>query len=562
MKKYLSIIIIALAAASSGCKKDYLNLSSNPNNPSVSSPGLLLTGALKGTADIVNGPNMQTTPNPPAGLTSTVGTGYVMYAAWGGFVSQSTGFQPFVSLEEYQFTTSTYDEWTSNYLNISNYTALLNSTTEPNYQAIAKIMIAFDYESLVDNYNNVPYTSAIKGTSNLNPTYQNGIDIYDDLMKQLDAAIVQIQGAASSTTAANPLSFDVMFGGKMTNWIKFANTLKLKLAVRESSNSAIASRFAALKTAAAATASLGYLDASTPAVVNPGYLSSDADGGQQSPLYRNYGFTASGATQTNNNEYQANSYTANFLGQNGDPRLTRIYLGTNDPNATANPTLLAGSAVNVQLQADSTLLAVVSTSFGDAQPPTTAAGKTLTPSKFGPGIIPSATMNAVIISSEEALFLQAEANLDGILPGGAAAAQTLYEAGITASFVDLGAQTVTPNTPVGVTPGVTVSTPAASAAALYATGAPYAWPATAVDQEKAIITQKWVALNLAGSFEAYNELRRTGYPAVPTSIYPGADAPNNVTRIFYPQIEYATNAANVAAQGTIDKFNSKIFWAQ
>jgi Starch-binding associating with outer membrane len=559
MKKYLSIIIIALAAASSGCKKDYLNLSNNPNNPSVSSPGLLLTGALKGTADIVNGPNMETTPNPPPPLTTTVGTGYVMYAAWGGFVSQSTGYQPFVALEQYQFTTTSYDEWTSNYLNISNYTALLNSTPEPYYQAIAKIMIAFDYESLVDNYNNVPYSTAIKGTTNLTPTYQNGADIYTDLMKQLDAAITQIKGA--SATAANPLSADVMFGGKMTNWLKFANTLKLRLAVRESTNASGLAGYSALVTAVQATYSLGYLDATTPALVNPGYLNSDADNGQQSPLYRNYGFTASNATQTNNAEYQANSYLANFFGQNNDPRLTRVYLGSADPNAITSPALLPGSAVNVQLQADSTLLAVVSTSFGDAQPPTTAAGKTLTPSKFGPGIIPSATMSAAIISSEEALFLQSEAVLNGIIiDPSAPTAQSLYEAGITASFVDLGATTTTAN-PVG-TPGVTTLSSTASAAALFASGGPYAWPSAKADQEKAIITQKWAALNLAGSFEAYNDLRRTGYPAVPTSIYPGANAPNNVARIFYPQIEYSTNAASVAAQGTIDKFTSKIFWAK
>ncbi|MDB5007763.1 MAG: SusD/RagB family nutrient-binding outer rane lipoprotein [Mucilaginibacter sp.] len=549
MKKYISIIFITLAIAGGSCKKDYLNLQNNPNVPSVAAPNLLLSGALKGTADIVNGPNMGTITSN--GSSSATGTGYIMYANWVGYLSQSTGYQPFVSLEEYQFTTSSYDDWTSNYLNISNYNAILGSTSEPYFQAIAKIMIAFDFEALVDNYNNVPYTSALKGTANLNPTYDKGSDIYADLFKQLDAAISLIQKAPA--TALSPASADIMFKGNMTNWLKFANTLKLRLAIRES---ALATPgLSALQAEIASTNSVGYLDGSTAATVNPGYLNSDADGGQQSPLWRQYGTTASGSSQLYNAEYQANSFLANFYGTNSDPRLIRVYTPT--ATATANASgLLPGSAVNSYPDATNTQKYVVSTTFGDSQPPTNAKGG-ITPSKVGPGILTSPSMNAIIMSSEEALFLQAEALKDGYNLGSTApaSAQAAYNAAITASFVDLNAQ--------AVQGGVALS-PAASAAMFTAAGGAYAYPAGGSDaaQEQAIITQKWAALAIFGAFEAFNEERRTGYPNVPTSIYPGANAPNQVTRIFYPFVEYQTNAANVAAQGTIDKFTSKIFWAK
>ena len=148
MKKYISIILITLAVAGSSCKKTYLSeLATNPNTPAVTSAPLALAGALRTTASIVNG--------------ST----YVNYACWVGYMSWSTSFQPNLPLEAYAITTSSYDDFTNVYLNISNYNALLNSTTEPYYQAIAKIMIAFDYENLVDNYNNVPYTQALQGAS-------------------------------------------------------------------------------------------------------------------------------------------------------------------------------------------------------------------------------------------------------------------------------------------------------------------------------------------------------------------------------------------------------------
>ena len=528
MKKYLSLIYISLAVAVSSCKKDYLNLTNNPNVPSVASPNLLLTGALKTTASIVNGPD------------------YTQYAAWVGYLSQSTSFQPFVSLEQYQFTTSDYQGvWIDNYLNLSNYNAVEASTPEPNYIAIAEIMSVFDYEALVDSYNNVPYSAALKGANNLTPVYDKGQTIYLDLMKRLDGAIVLIQKAPA--TALNPTTADIMFGGTMTNWIKFANTLKLRLALRESTNSSLSADYATLSAAVTATSSLGYLDGTTAATLNPGYLNNDANGGQQNPLWLYYGFSQTGAQQTGRQEYQANSFAANFFGSNNDPRLNQVYSASTTPMAYLATGLSANSAVNVQ-KGDT--LAVVSTTFGDSQPPTGTVNGTvvpvIVPSLIGPGLLQSATQNAIIMSSSEALFLQAEGALKGLIPGGPTAAATLYSAGVTASFENL----QVPN--------------ADAAATAYLGQSAIAFPTggSLTAQVAAIITQKWAALDVYGAAEAFNEERRTGVPNVPTSIYPGANAPNQVARILYPFIEYETNATNVNAQGSIDKFASKIFWAQ
>jgi len=150
-----------------------------------------------------------------------------------------------------------------------------------------------------------------------------------------------------------------------------------------------------------------------------------------------------------------------------------------------------------------------------------------------------------VMSAQESLFLQAEAAARGIISGDAG---TLYNAGITASFefdqvpdADNAAATYYGQT------AIAYSTAAAGGLSAEVT---------------AIITQKWAALNVFGALEAFNEERRTGIPNVPTSIYQGANAPNQVTRVFYPFIEYSTNSTAVAAEGTIDKFSSKIFWAK
>lgn len=491
MKKYISIIFTVLAVAASSCKKTYLDeLQQNPNTPSVASPGLLLSGSLKTTAAIVNGIN------------------FAQYGAYLGYLSRSTGFQVFPNLDQYQITTNDFNTFTPFFNNAANYNNIIAANSGANYTAIAKIMLVYDFQALVDNYNNVPYSQAFQGAKNFTPAYDDASKIYDDLLVQIDAAIKLIQGASSADI--NPGVADIMFGGNMTKWLKFANTLKLRLAIRQSN---ITSKTASLKAAVQATQSLGYLDASTPGSVNPGYLDNDANGGQQNPLYLTFGFTQSGSAQLGNQYYQANTYSIQYLQNTNDPRLTRIYA----PNPSGN---------------------VVGSFFGGT---VTAPVAGQTPSKFGPGIL-KATGNAILLSSEESLFLQAEAVAAGYISGDA---QALYKAGITTSFTNLGV----PN--------------ASSAAATYIANNPYPTGGTFADQQQAIIRQKWIALNPFGEFEMFNELRRTGYPAgIPLSIYPGVNAPNQVTRIQYPTIEYTANATNVGAQGTINIFTSKIFWAK
>ncbi|MDB5287996.1 MAG: SusD/RagB family nutrient-binding outer rane lipoprotein [Mucilaginibacter sp.] len=490
MKKFLSILFAALAITVSSCKKDYLELSTNPNSPISTTPQLALTGALKITADITNG------------------GGYTMYANWMGYLSWSTSFQANVALLSYQITSATYDSWTPVYANITNYNALYKSTSEPYFQAIAEIMTVFDYEALVDNYNNVAYTDALKGTALLNPKYDKGSDVYDALLKRIDAAIVQIQaGQKAAVAPTSPGTADIMYGGDMTKWLKFANTIKLRLAIRQSN---IASKTAALKAAVAATQSIGYIDATSPAYVNPGYLNSDANGGQQSPLWRNYGTTQNGGAQANKNQYQANTYGASKLTANSDTRGPKVYTTTNG--------VISGTALGV------------------TTPPAVA------PSKVGTGLLSSPTQSAIIMSPSESLFLQAEGIKSGYITSGTLTAQAAYNAGITASFTYLGV---------------------AADAAAYITANPYPTGGTDAQQEQAIINEKWKSLAIYGAFEAFNEYRRTGYPNdIPLSVYPGANPPNQVTRIPYPSVEYSTNPTAVGAEGAISVFTSKIFWAK
>jgi hypothetical protein len=87
-------------------------------------------------------------------------------------------------------------------------------------------MQVFTYSILVNTFGNVPYTEALDA-ANLFPKYDDAKTIYDDLLKRLDADIEALNpaGAGFSSTA------DLVYGGAVAKWIRFANSLKLKLAM-------------------------------------------------------------------------------------------------------------------------------------------------------------------------------------------------------------------------------------------------------------------------------------------------------------------------------------------
>lgn len=484
MKKYLLIIAVFFATGITSCKKDFLSLEVNPNTPSVTTPQFALSGALKVAADIVN-------------------TNYSHYGVWGGYWTSSGNYVPSPQLQQYQFTTDNYQVFTQLYQNLTNFNNLEILGAQAGmgkFQAIAKIMKAYDFEQLVDYYNDVPYTQAFNSSKYLFPKYDKGQDIYNDLVKQLVAAVGII---GSSSGGTDPGVSDIMYGGDMTKWKKFANTLLLRMALRQSKLGG-----GTAKAAIASLTSADFIDASTAATVNPGYANSDASGGQQSPFWRVYGYDQSGNTTGNNAYYRANKFSTDLLKSFNDPRDVKFYA-------------LSGGAIK----------GIV---FGD---PNAAANAST--SAIGPGLLKSATMSANILSSAESFFLQAEAVQRGWISGDA---KDLYQKGITASFVALGLT-------------------AADATAYYSQAmANVSWDAS-TDKLRAIGTQKWISLNGYANLEGFLEFKRTGFPiGVPRSVDSKAIGTGIPNRVFYPTTEYQQNAAAVGAEGTIDPFSSKIFW--
>ncbi len=487
MKKLMIFLAGALLIGGIGCKKDYLNINTNPNSSTNASPELVLPAAMQNTAARQIAPAY------------TFIRGWMVYWAISG--SYAIGNNDFTT---YHQTTSFGDGlWASIYDNLEDYDYVEKQGAaqgKPFFEAAAKIMKAYEYEQLVDMFGNVPYNEGLKGTQSIQPKYDDGQSIYDSLEANLAVAIDLMKSAPAVTQTG-----DIMFGGDNTSWVKFANTLRLRLLLRQSQigrDAYIQSQLTSIK-----ADSLGFLDAD--AAVNPGYTNSE---GKQNPFY---GF-AYNTTGTYTQDYwRANQYAIMFYRKNNDPRLTLYYGPT-----SSDPTKYQGNYIGQQTGAFVGSLSSI----------------------FGPGVLKSFDQPAVILSASESFFLQAEAALKGWIPGDPKA---LYQSGVTASFEYLG-----------------VPDADAAAEAYYSQpGNPSVNYDAATDKLAIIIRQKWAAMNTVTPFEAWADYRRLHLPAdIPLSQSPYVDVPAIPLKIIYPTVEYQTNAKNVPPQAQGAQHTEKIFW--
>jgi hypothetical protein len=301
-----------------------------------------------------------------------------------------------------------------------------------------------------------------------------------------------------------------MFKGDKTKWVKLANTIKLRILIRQVPKG----DQAYVKTQAANIVSegSGFLGAGEDAVVNPGYVDVVS---KQSPFWNSYGFEPGGtARKSNNIFYIANKTMIDYLTQTKDPRIGYLYDTTEGKNT--------GNYLG---------------DFTDAKP----VGALAT---IGKGVLKSAGQPGVIMLATESLFLQSEAAYRGLITGDYV---SLLRTAIEESFRFLGVANAT----------------AIADAYFNSSTDPRIHP-QGTNGLQAIIYQKWVALAEIDALETWSDYRRTGYPdRTNPSVAAGVNINKIPQRLLYPQTEYNLNATNVNAQNQQPSDIYKpIFWAQ
>ncbi len=316
---------------------------------------------------------------------------------------------------------------------------------------------------------------------------------YDSQESVYDSIFALINRGISMIDANSeyvPGDEDLIFQGDMDKWEAFGNTLKLRAYMR-------LSEVNPTKAQAGIATLAGKTFLTEDASIN--YTST---GGNQNPLFAE--MVGLGRTQN----LVASETAVNQMKALSDPRLLAFYQNAAG-TTTVNP--IPQGSFNVPPSA-SYPLSLPSPNTGAAP---RSAASALAPVKF--------------MSAAESYFLQAEAAARGWLAGDA---RGLYEDGITASFAAY-----------NVTPGAYITTAVA------------AFPATGLAaQVKAIITQKYFAMNGNQGFEAWSEWRRTGYPdffvrSVESSL-PAGQFP---ARFLYPNTELTRNPNFPGAKVVTDK---------
>jgi len=384
--------------------------------------------------------------------------------------------------------------------------------------AIASIWKVKAFQPITDNWGPIPYSEVGNGKRSVNYDAQDVI--YKDFLTTLTKATNDLQAFKGRNVLGNN---DLIYNGDVDKWIRFANTLRLRIAMR--------------------------ISAVEPALAKTNAEAAVAGGVMETNAHDAYIRT------TANNINRFNQATA-WNEFRMSAAMESVMVGFEDPRATKYWAPVPGTTATYKGLRNGYLLLDL------GQPANAVSAVSNVNDRFLP-----ANMNTNpfdVMMAAEAWFLRAE----GVLKGwnmGTGTARSFYEKGIELSMRQWGitdaaaiaAYTASTKTPKAVT-GV-VATPALSDITVV-------WSSDPAKQLEQIITQKWVALWPNG-VEAWAEYRRTGFPKlypriVSESLFVPADGVIRRTpfTIGESQVNAPGLATGVAKLGGPDNEATRLWW--
>lgn len=410
-----------------------------------------------------------------------------------------------------------------------------SSTPVTAENALANIVWVLGFHRVTDYWGPIPYFKA--GEPGNSVPYDGQDKIYDDFFKRLTAAVTVLKGKTGETPYGN---FDLIYKGNVNNWIKFANALRLRLALRISKVDP-----ARAKTEAEAAVASGVMSTS-PA--DDALLTKSNAGRDNNGL----------SIMSDWDEFRMSASMESVLKGYQDPRMPVYFLPDNstkaNPAGTGQYDGLRNGLTSTQLTATPNL------ATSNAKP----GKRWSSPNYGGNDNYLETSMN--IMSTAEAYFSRAEGALLGWNMGGTA--KDMYEAGIANSMKQWGitdaaaiaAYTNSLNVPVA--PADFLNSPAVSTA-------PIKFAADVPTQKIQIAIQKWLAIYPDGN-EAWADYRRSRtFILYPVANSENADIPNPNTqwirRIPFLLSEKQNNKAAVDAAIPLlgsggDKLTTPLWW--
>ena len=548
---YFFAALAMLVAPVTGCKR-FLDVNKNLNDPTAVPVSLLLSNCERNIA---------------ANIALGSGLGGTMSI----YTHQTTGR---VGADRYGAGSA---GWDGLYTAIANLNVIIKQGTAETryvYAGIAKILKAYAFSILVDVYGDVPFSEFDQFEPGIKqPHFDKGKDIYPQLFALIDQGIADINNTAPN--ASKPAADDYIYKGNTANWIKAANTIKLKLYTQVRRVQDVSTQVKALLATPA-----NLINSQAESFMMPyGPFGTTDD---RHPAYGDYNATQRGGQLFSPWLYEImKGRNANILNGISDPRIPYyIYnqksaLGGNNPtpeNCTEYRdggfiTILFGSNGNCRDGSNSNTYSLLGLypAGGRYDDGAAIAINTITAIKAGTGALPHQ-----FITYADRLYLEAELIHEGLALGNE---KTVFSNALDASFLQM--DYIITNFIKPSSAGTPQTVPAIAtlpATATYKTAVLAAFDAgNAAKKLEYIMTEKWIN-RIENPVDSYTDYRRTGYPVLfspapagsVTSVTgpDGKVTPVQCDRLYPWSLPFNTNEIALNANAPPQKVpeNYKVFW--
>jgi len=211
MNTIYKLILGGLLLGATSCKKELAGINKNPNATENPQPDYLLTAAEKLTSDAY------------WGVDNNLNSSLLFIQHWAKI--------QYTDPDRYIFNNSSFTSlWKSLYgQSITDLNKVISIGTQQqnnNYKGVALTLRSWTFQILTDAYGDIPYKQAGNIDSFLTPAYDPQRDVYLGLLSDLKTA-QNLLDPAGPAIAGDPI-----YGGKIANWKKFVNALRLRIALR------------------------------------------------------------------------------------------------------------------------------------------------------------------------------------------------------------------------------------------------------------------------------------------------------------------------------------------
>ncbi|WP_037499709.1 SusD/RagB family nutrient-binding outer membrane lipoprotein, partial [Sphingobacterium deserti] len=225
MKKFILSLVTAALAFQACSNFEEINI--DPNNPPTVPPELLLPPIISGAVGTM-------------AASGTRAGQYVQHLAYPGGTSEGDG--------RYNLTGASWrEEWNGAMRllkDINQLKDIAQNANQPQYEALAHINKVYILSLMTDAFGDIPYDQA--GMGNIDgmefPMFQSQEEVYGLMLADLEKANQLLANLPANAT----ITRDILYNGNASSWRKFANSLKVRILMRQSAKKNVAAEVAAI----------------------------------------------------------------------------------------------------------------------------------------------------------------------------------------------------------------------------------------------------------------------------------------------------------------------------